>query len=697
MKRTRKDSAAELPRRNALDDPLSALHGVGAQRGRLLGNLGVSCVGDLLWLFPRRYEDRRALTKIKDLTPGRQATVIAAVECVERRRLRGGLELVTAELTDETGSIAATWFNRKGLEYILKPQTEVALFGAPSIRMRTMELSNAEFQVVKEGEGPEKFARIIPVYPSTAGLPQRWFRSLMEGVLEEYLPLVAETLPEWLLQRHGLLPAAAALRGMHLPADGREWEESRRRLAYEELFLLQAGLALKRTKIKGKKTKFKIGDSGQIYKNYRERLPFALTDAQSSAVTEIFDDLASGRPISRLLQGDVGSGKTVVALALAAAAADSGVQTAMMAPTEILADQLYAQAIKYLAPLGVETVLLKGGQTAAERRSAEALAADGTASVVVGTQTLLDVRVAFKRLGVVVIDEQHRFGVRQRAAITDRKPAPHQLMMSATPIPRTLALCLFGDLDVSLLREKPQGRRKTETRIIDGAKMKTLLQFLIDEIKTGARVYWICPRVEEGGESEIASAEMRWAFVERHLGRLGVGLLHGRMSTARKEEALESFRSGEIKILVATTVVEVGVDVPEASVIVVESPERFGLSQLHQLRGRVGRGLRRGVCVLLTTDVGGEIPARLRTMLETDDGFAIAEADLLQRGAGELSGKVQHGVTEFKVADLAKDVELLAEAREDAGHWVENDPEFTQCPACREKIMKQFGAALRIY
>ena len=680
----------------ALKDSLSSLRGVGRQRERLLQCLGADCVEDLLWIFPRRYEDRRSLTSIKDLVPGRRAAVIATVSSIGRKRLRGGLELVTATITDKTGFVTVTWFNRKGLEHILTPETKAAIFGVPFLRVRELEFSNPCFQVLKENDPTEKIARIIPVYPSVAGLPQRWLRTLMEGVIEEYLPIVPETLPEWVRSKRGLPPLSDALRAVHAPENGEEWKKSRRRLAYEELFLLQAGLASKRAEFKSKNTKLKINGEGKLYKDYREKLPFKLTEAQEKAIAEIFGDLASGHPMARLLQGDVGSGKTVVALALAAAAADSGLQTAVLAPTEILADQLYAQSVKYLLPLGVEPVLLKGGQSAAERRLAQSRAAGGAAAVIVGTQALLEEKVSFKKLGVVVIDEQHRFGVMQRAAILSRRPAPHLLMMSATPIPRTLSLCLFGDLDVSVLSEKPPGRQKTETRVINGAKMGTLLQFLVDEIKMGARVYWICPRVEETGEHGIASAEKRYVFVERHLGRLGVGLLHGRMSGAEKEETLARFRNGKTKVLIGTTVLEVGVDVPEASVIVIESPERFGLSQLHQLRGRVGRGSRRGVCVLLSADAGGGIPARLRPMLETDDGFAIAEADLLLRGAGEVSGKAQHGVTEFKIADLAKDAALLAEAREDASEWVENDPEFTRCPAFREKLISGLSEALGI-
>jgi len=656
-----------------LSSPLSEFQGVGPKRFALLAGLGVQTVWDLLNFFPRRYEDRRCTAKISELVPGRSAVVNAEVEDVERRRLsKPGLELVTARVTDGSGGLTVAWFNRKGLEYVLKEGTSAVFYGVPSMRSGTLEMTNPEFEVC--GGGNEKrFAGIVPIYPSTEGLPVRWFRSLAADVVEKALPLVEETLPATVLKKRSLMPLPAALRTMHRPESEQAWREARRRLAYEEFFTLQTAMALKKKRAHDSSAGCRI-TPGPVYKKFLASLPFSLTASQTKALLEIFADTKRDWPMSRLLQGDVGSGKTLVAVGLAAAAADCGVQTAIMAPTEVLASQLYAQCVKWLEPLGVKIALLRGGQNAAERRETLAAAADGSALVAVGTQALIEDGVKFKKLGALVIDEQHRFGVEQRETLLKKKRVPHVLMMSATPIPRTLTMCLFGDLDVSVLTERPSERRTTETRLIDVKKMGALLQFLIDEAAAGGRIFWVCPRVEEDGASEAASAERRGAFLGKHLGALGVGILHGRMSAQEKERSLDDFRAGRTRLLVATTVVEVGVDVPEASVIVIESPERFGLSQLHQLRGRVGRGTRRGVCVLLVKDLAKGAPERLSVMLVTDDGFEIAEADLKFRGSGELAGSAQHGDAGFKVADLAKDARLLYEAREDAEEFAAAEP-----------------------
>jgi ATP-dependent DNA helicase RecG len=677
-----------------LSSPLSEFQGVGPKRSALLAALGVLTVWDLLNFFPRRYEDRRSAAKISELVPGRAAVVNAKVESVERRRLsKPGLELVTALVTDGSGELAVVWFNRKGLEYVLKEGTAAVFYGVPSLRAGTFEMMNPEFEVCG-GENEERFTGIVPIYPSTAGLPVRWFRSLAADVVEEALPLVEETLPAAALKKRSLMPLREALRTMHRPDSEQEWKQARQRLAYEEFFTLQTAMALKRKRMRDSSAACRI-IPGPVYKKFLASLPFPLTASQTKALQEIFADTKHSWPMSRLLQGDVGSGKTLVAVGLAAAAADCGVQTAIMAPTEVLASQLFAQCLKWLEPLGVKSVLLKGGQSAAERRETLAAIEDGSAPAAVGTQALIENGVKFKKLGALVIDEQHRFGVEQREALLKNRRVPHVLMMSATPIPRTLTMCLFGDLDVSVLAERPAERRKTETRLIDVKKMGALLQFIINEAAAGGRIFWVCPRVEEDDASEAASAERRRVFLGKHLGALGVGLLHGRMNAQEKERSLNDFRAGRTRLLVTTTVVEVGVDVPEASVIVIESPERFGLSQLHQLRGRVGRGKRRGVCVLLVKDLADGAPERLSVMLATDDGFEIAEADLKFRGSGELAGSAQHGDAGFKVADLAKDARLLYEAKEDAEEFVAAAPVRFESPYFARRVADymQGGAA----
>jgi len=663
--------------KNILSEPVSSLCGIGPKRSGLLSVLGVSVVGDLLWLFPRRYEDRRDVSPLNSIVPGRPAVVVASAECVERKNLfKRGLELAICRFKDETGTMSASWFNRKGIEYVLKKGVRAVLFGVPELRAGELFMSNPEFEVIENESDIRRFTGIVPVYPLTAGLSARWFRSFMDEILDTVLPSVEETLPPFIIEKRRLMPLRRAFLAMHRPASETEWKEARRRLAYEEFLLLQTKMALRRESLKKSGHSPVISQGAFAYEKFLSSLPFELTVSQKKALDEIFADTSSGVPMSRLLQGDVGSGKTFVALGLAAAAADAGVQSALVAPTEVLADQLYSQCVKWLGGAGVRCVIIKGSQSAPERRAALNALLTGEASVVTGTQALFSREIRFKNLGVVVIDEQQRFGVMQRAAMLERSPVPHMLMMSATPIPRTMALCAFGDLDITTLTDKPKGRRTVETRIIGSDKISLLLRFIFDEARSGGRIYWVCPRIGIDGKTRDASAEKRHGFLSKHMGALGVGLLHGRMDGTEKSAVLDKFRSGEIKILVGTTVVEVGVDVPEASVMVIESPERFGLSQLHQLRGRVGRGCVRGVCVLLSRSSQKEVLDRLSVMLHTDDGFEIAEADLAFRGTGELSGVRQHGEAEFKVADPVKDMRLLLEAREDAIESIAKDPMF---------------------
>ena len=684
--------------KDILSEKLDTLKGIGAKRSALIARIGVSTIEDLLYFFPRRYEDRRNVTKISDLVPGRASVVFASVGQSERRTLhKRGFSLFSCRIADGTGTATVSWFNRKGLEYILKEGTEVALYGIPSIRSGNIEISNPEIEVLKDGSTGRFFTGIVPIYPSTAGLPARWFRHFTEGVMTEFLSCVKEPLPAWIIAKRALVPLADALQGMHRPQSEDNWKESRRRLVYEEFLLLQTGLSMRREIMKNAGSKACINAGGAIYQKFISSLPFNLTNAQQAVLDEIFADTESCRPMSRLLQGDVGSGKTIVAIAFAAAAADAGMQTVIMAPTEVLAEQIFSQAEQWLLPLGVGCVILKGGQSAAQRRAAAEMIITGAALAVVGTQALLQEKVKFKNLGAVIIDEQHRFGVTQRAAmLTKRKPAPHLLMMTATPIPRTLSLCLYGDLDISTIREKPEGRNKIETRLIDIRKIGLLMRFLADEIRAGGRGYWICPRVDDEQPLETASVERRYKYIEKHLGFMGAGILHGRMDSADKENAVNKFRKGEIKILVSTTVLEVGIDVPEATVVVIESPEHFGLSQLHQLRGRVGRGERRGLCVLLVSSLNEKICERFAVMLKSCDGFEIAEADLALRGPGELSGFSQHGAAEFKLADLNKDIKLLMQAKEDACEWILKDPELSESPAFKDKLKTQLGEALGI-
>lgn len=675
-------------------EPIVNIKGIGPARGRLLENLGIFTVNDALWFFPRRYADRREICKISALSVERSSVVIARITSVSCKiSFRTGTHICLCEAEDITGTVSIVWFNRKGLNNILKQGMSIAIFGIPSICDGRIEFSNPDFEVIRDGSDVGSFTGIVPVYPSTAGLAVRWFRKLMCKLLEDNLPLVTEYLPQSILDKRGLLCIRDALWGMHRPDSEENWRNSRKRLAYEEFLFLQITLNLRKERLKRSNEAAKIMPGGPYLSKFMQSLPFKLTASQKSVFAQIFKDTQKGYPMSRLLQGDVGSGKTVIALGLAAAGADAGIQTAIMAPTEVLADQLYSQAQKFLSPFGITCALLKGRQVSSERDPLIGSIMKGQTKVVIGTHAMIQDGVRFFNLGTVIIDEQQRFGVMQRGEMLNRGKTPHLLMMSATPIPRTVSVCLFGDMDISLIRERPEGRKKTETRLIDFAKIRDLLQFIINESAAGGRTYWICPRVEDDAEDELVSVEKRYKFLKKHMGLLGVGFIHGKMTGNDKNTELEKFRDGTTKVLVGTTVLEVGVDVPEASVVVIESPERYGLSQLHQLRGRVGRGGRRGVCVMFVHKFVDDVAERLKIMLDTDDGFKVAEADFLLRGPGKISSLKQHGVSGFKVADIIRDSELLKYAKEDAEWLISDAPALLNDPGFAEKlgIFGKFG------
>lgn len=667
--------------------PITSIKGIGPVKGRLLEKLSIFTINDLLWFFPRRYEDRRKIDKISELQEPLNSVVIARITNINfKRSFRTGIHLCLCEAEDGTGRVSIVWFNRKGLNYILKEGTSIIIFGLPSFCDGKIEFSNPEFEVIKSGSEIKGFTGIVPIYPSTAGLSVRWFGKLIYKVLEDYLPLLPEYIPQSILKKREMIGIIEALKGMHRPDSEEQWKDSRKRLAYEDFFFLQTALALRKKRLNKVNKAAKIKPGGSYFSSFMKSLPFELTISQKSVFIQVFKDTQNGHPMSRLLQGDVGSGKTVIALGLAAAGADTGIQTAIMAPTEVLAEQLYSQAQKFLSKAGITCALLKGGQSKSERISQIRSIRTGLAKVVVGTHAMIEEGVEFSNLGTVIIDEQQRFGVMQRGEMLNRGKTPHLLMMSATPIPRTVSICLFGDMDISFIRERPKGRKKIETRLIDFTKIRDLLQFVINESAAGGRIYWICPRVEEETENELVSVEKRYKYLKRHLAPLGIGFIHGKMAGNEKNKELEKFRSGTTKLLVGTTVLEVGVDVPEASMIVIESPEQYGLSQLHQLRGRVGRGGRRGVCILLLKKRENDVAERLKIMLKTDDGFKIAEADFLLRGPGKINSLKQHGAAGFKVANILKDYDLLKYAKQDAEWLVSDAPVLLDAPGFAEKL-----------
>lgn len=671
------------------------LRGVGEKRAQAFARLGVFTVEDLLFFFPRRYEDRRTLTPLGDLRPDTFSAVVAEVASLSARPAGYRSGPFSISLTDGVSCVRAVWFNNPRLELQLRPGMRLALYGRVEYR-GGLQLTNPEFEIL-EGEGAASVGRIVPVYPLAVPLSQRWTRRLVGAVLESYGGELTDFLPDSLRKRHGMKALPDAVRELHCPEDRDSWLRARNRLAFDELFLLQIGLLLRRRTYAASGHAVPIRPGRKFQALMGPGLPFVPTGAQRRAVAEILGDMNSRTPMNRLLQGDVGSGKTFVASAAILAAADSGVQSVFMAPTEILAQQHYFNLKRMFEPQGIETVLLTGGQRVAERRSTAEAIRDGSAQVVVGTHAVFGDEVGFARLGLVIVDEQHRFGVLQKNSLIAKASAPHVLVMTATPIPRTLVLSIYGDLEVSLLDELPPGRTPIKTIRMDAGMEKTLLDLVREQIRRGRQVYWVCPLIEDEEQGESRAVVSRFDRLSRLLPEARVAMLHGRLPMEEKENIMRDFSGGKTDLLVATVVIEVGLDVPNAAVMIVEDAGRFGLAQLHQLRGRVGRGRAEGVCILLE---GGETSpegrGRIEAMLRTTSGFDLAEEDLKQRGPGEVCGIRQHGVTDFHVADLVRDGRLLSLARDEAKKLLEADPQLESTPLLREELDRKLGKTLEL-
>ena len=664
-----------------LTDPVQSLPGIGPARAKRLEKLGIRTAQDLLFWFPRQYEDRRECRSIREAPEDRPVCVRAIIATAPRLSyIRKGLELVKVNAVDEADAMELTFFNQSYLKTSLRPGESYLFYGKVERHGSRYTMTNP----VLEPEAGARFTRrIMPVYPLTAGISNNLLAGAVLRILEDCAQQLTDPLPAALRREHALAEYAYAVQTVHFPPSWEELEIARRRLVFEELFFLSAGLAmLRRSRDRGRGVPCKSYDAEE----YLHTLPFSLTGAQRRALDEAFADLCSGTPMNRLIQGDVGSGKTVVAAACAWLLAKNGCQSALMAPTEILAEQHYHTLAPLLARSGQRVGLLTGAMRAAEKRAVYADLADGSLDLVVGTHALLSEGVSFRRLGLVITDEQHRFGVAQRAALAAKgegEARPHVLVMSATPIPRTLALLVYGDLEVSVIDERPPGRREVQTTLIGERKRPQLYGFIRKQVREGHQVYLVCPAVEEGEVPAAAGPERKAAapyaeVLQKHaFPDLRVGLVHGKLKSREKEAVMAAFGRGEIDILVATTVIEVGVDVPNATLMVVENAECFGLSQLHQLRGRVGRGESQSYCVLVSSAQSPETRQRLRVLCESSDGFHIAEEDLRLRGPGDFFGNRQHGLPPLKVADLAADTRVLYEAREAAAALLEEDPELT--------------------
>lgn len=683
--------AARPVRGSPLDVPAQYVKGVGPARAEQLARLGLRTVEDLLLHRPHRYEDRSRLAAIAALTPGEKATTAGSVVAVSERR--HGTYQFHAGISDSTGVLQATWFGRRYLRRVIRRGMDLIVHGKVE-RAGGLRMVVDEFEILSGDEEDRLHTgRIVPIHPATEGLSPRVLRTVIHQALAGYLDGVPELLPDGVRRRYGLMERREALRGLHFPTVWGEADEARRRLAFDELLVLQLGILQRRRALEQVKKGYRYDSRSGLLDRFIGGLPFALTAAQRRVLADVQSDLQGPHPMHRLLQGDVGSGKTVVAAAALAVCVGGGHQGVLMAPTEILAEQHYLTLRRLMALLPVNIALVTGSAGRREREALRTGLRDGTVDIAIGTHALLESGVVFDRLGLVVVDEQHKFGVTQRTALAQKGSHPDVLVMTATPIPRTLTMTLYGDLDVSVIDELPPGRGRVNTYVRGPEKRPEVYAWVKEKVREGRQAYVVCPLIEESEKLQAEAAVGLAARLRRDVFTgVSVGLLHGRLRPEDKDAAMEQFRRGELKVLVATSVIEVGIDVPQATVMVIEDADRFGLAQLHQLRGRIGRGPDTSYCVLLATASTEAAQERLGVLAETRDGFVIAQRDLELRGPGEVLGTRQHGLPDLKMADLIADAALLDAARGDAQRLVVDDPELDR-PEHRElrsEVVRRF-------
>ncbi|TMA30022.1 MAG: ATP-dependent DNA helicase RecG [Deltaproteobacteria bacterium] len=676
------------------------LPGIGPLRAQAFERLGISTLEHLVRHYPRTWLDASRFVSVKDLRPGELLTVVGTIRHAAALRTRAGRVDFAATLHDGTGTLPCYFFGQSWLARALAPGTRVVMSG--EIVGAERQMLNPLFEVVEgDLESLLHAGRLVPVHALTRGLSARGMRLAVRRALDAVADRVPDPVPASVARERALAPLPQALEELHFPPSADALEAARRRLAFEELFLLQMVMELRRRSLAEEGRALALAVTGSLGERVRASLPFALTASQESALRDITGDLARPRPMHRLVVGDVGSGKTVVALLAACQAIEAGQQAALLAPTEILARQHGAQLARFAEAAGAPVALLTGASSPGARRALQARLSAEEPMLVVGTHALLEERLRFPRLALAIVDEQHRFGVRQRAALAGKGLLPHMLVLSATPIPRTLQLAWFGDLELSVMRERPRGRGRLVTRVTGEERFPQVVEFMARELAAGRQAFVVVPAIEEGSRADLRAAETELERLRGHplMAPYRLGLLHGRMKPDEKQVAMDAFRAGELHVLVATTVVEVGVDVPNATLMVVENAERFGLTQLHQLRGRVGRGEHRSVCVLVAGALAGaRARERLAVMAKTNDGFELAEADLRMRGPGELWGTRQAGLPELKLADLARDEAQLLEARDVGRAVVAADPQLQAAEhvALRSILRERFEDALAL-
>lgn len=647
-----------------LNDDIKFIKGVGEKRAELFRKLGISDIGSLVHYFPRNYQDWSKEMTVADCTDNAEACIKATlITPVYEHRVRKGMILYKCSFTDGETTIKVTIFNNKFLAKSLKEFNDYILFGKITKALTYAEMSSPKIEKAEDNIG------IHPIYPATEKLSSKAILNVIKTALDS-LPEFAETLPKYIIEKYGLCSLDFAIRQIHFPTDFENLDKARKRLVFEELLILQLGL-LKLKSRNREQTDLIITDD--FTKEYFSLLPFSPTNAQKNAIADCIADLKKGYPMNRLIQGDVGSGKTAVAGGAVYSAVKNGFQCALMAPTEILAAQHFETLSSLLENTDFRIALITGSTPAKEKRLIKSNLANGEIDLVIGTHALIQNDVEFKNLALVITDEQHRFGVNQRSALSSKGRNVHTIVMSATPIPRTLALMIYGDLDISVLNELPPGRQKIRTDVVNSSYHQRIYKFIRNAVDSGRQAYIVCSLVEEGETDLIPAVQYAEELANTAFRGYNIGILHGKMKAADKEKIMKSFSDGDVKILISTTVVEVGVDVPNATIMVIENAERFGLSQLHQLRGRVGRGTEQSFCILVSDSESEASKERLAIMKKYSDGFKIADEDLKQRGPGDFFGNRQHGLPDLKVADMIGDMETLKLCRKCADEILKKD------------------------
>jgi ATP-dependent DNA helicase RecG len=688
------------------DIPIRYIKGIGPKRAKAFAKYGIQSVEDLLYYFPRRYEDRTRFVRICDLQEGESQTIKAQVLASGDRRSwrRRGFSITEAIVEDATGRLSCVWFNQPYLKQYLKPGTALILYGKVEQYSGKLQMNVPEFEIVSEDNDESlNIARVVPIYTTPEGIGQRSLRKLMKLVIDEYLPRINDFLPYDVRSRINLLNLAKSIINIHFPENPGLQKQSYTRLAFEEFFLFQLPLVLRKLQRK-EKPGIAHEVRGKMMESFIQSLPFKLTESQIKVIQEIKSDMSKPVAMQRLLQGDVGSGKTVVATVASIIAIQGGYQAAFMAPTEILAKQHYEKIKVQVhqctrAPesqsrsSSITIALLTSSLDNKEKKAIQEEIKDGKVDLIIGTHALLEESVQFKNLGLVVIDEQHKFGVGQRALLPKKGTNPDVLIMTATPIPRTLAITLYGDLDVSVINQLPPGRKPISTQWITSSKRQWLYGFIKEKVSCGRQVYIVYPLIEESYALDLLSAKKMYEeFKNNVFKNFKVGLIHGKLKQKEQNRMMSGFNAGKLQILIATTVLEVGIDVANASIMVIEHADRFGLSQLHQLRGRIGRGEDESFCILISDVDSPEAKARIDAMVNYSDGFRIAEEDLKIRGPGEYFGSRQHGLTGLKIANPLTQMQLLKRAREEAVKLVSQDPHLQNRPnvLLKEKLLQRF-------